>query len=36
MRLAVLADTHAPRYWKGCPPEVEGGRLLEATVVPVT
>jgi uncharacterized protein len=22
MRLAVLSDTHAPRYWKGCPPEV--------------
>jgi putative phosphoesterase len=20
--IAVLADTHAPRYWKSCPPEV--------------
>jgi uncharacterized protein len=27
MRLAVLADTHAPRYWKACPPEV--ARRLE-------
>jgi uncharacterized protein len=22
MRIAVLSDTHAPRYWKRCPPEV--------------
>lgn len=22
MRVAVLSDTHAPRYWKGCPPRV--------------
>jgi uncharacterized protein len=22
MRVAVLSDTHAPRYWKACPPEV--------------
>jgi putative phosphoesterase len=22
MKVAVLADTHAPRYWKACPPEV--------------
>lgn len=22
LRLAVLADTHAPRFWKGCPPRV--------------
>lgn len=22
MRVAVLADTHAPRRWKSCPPEV--------------
>jgi uncharacterized protein len=22
MRLALLSDTHAPRYWKACPPEV--------------
>jgi uncharacterized protein len=22
MRLAVLSDTHAPRYWKACPAEV--------------
>ena len=22
MRVAVLADTHAPRFWKGCPPGV--------------
>ena len=22
MKVAVLADTHAPRYWKSCPPEV--------------
>ena len=22
MRVVVLADTHAPRFWKGCPPAV--------------
>jgi putative phosphoesterase len=22
MRIAVLADTHAPRFWKSCPPAV--------------
>lgn len=22
MRVVVLADTHAPRHWKGCPPAV--------------
>ena len=22
MRIAVLADTHSPRHWKGCPPAV--------------
>jgi putative phosphoesterase len=22
MRIAVLSDTHAPRFWKGCPPLV--------------
>jgi putative phosphoesterase len=22
MRVAVLSDTHAPRFWKGCPPQV--------------
>ena len=27
MRVAVLSDTHAPRYWKSCPPEV--ARVLE-------
>jgi uncharacterized protein len=27
MKVAVLSDTHAPRYWKACPPEV--GRRLE-------
>ena len=35
MRIAVLADTHAPRRWKGCPPEVarrlrEVDRVLHA------
>jgi putative phosphoesterase len=24
MRIAVLADTHAPSRWKGCPPAVAG------------
>ncbi|HEV2824544.1 MAG TPA: metallophosphoesterase family protein, partial [Actinomycetota bacterium] len=22
MKVAVLSDTHAPRYWKACPAEV--------------
>jgi hypothetical protein len=22
VRVAVLSDTHAPRFWKGCPPQV--------------
>jgi putative phosphoesterase len=32
MKVAVLSDTHAPRYWKACPPEVarrlEGADLI--------
>jgi uncharacterized protein len=32
MRIAVLSDTHAPRYWKRCPPAVarrlEGAELI--------
>jgi len=76
MKVAVLSDTHAPRYWKACPVEVarrlegsdlilhagdvcrasvleelaafapvravlgllrvEGGRLLQAAIVPAT
>jgi putative phosphoesterase len=27
MRVAVLSDTHAPRFWKSCPPAV--ARLLD-------
>jgi putative phosphoesterase len=27
MKVAVLSDTHAPRFWKSCPPAV--ARLLE-------
>jgi putative phosphoesterase len=27
MKVAVLSDTHAPRYWKACPPAV--ARRLE-------
>ncbi len=27
MRVAVLSDTHAPRFWKSCPPAV--ARVLE-------
>lgn len=27
MRVAVLSDTHAPRYWKSCPPAV--ARVME-------
>jgi uncharacterized protein len=29
MKVAVLSDTHAPRYWKACPAEV--ARRLEGT-----
>lgn len=32
MRVVVLSDTHAPRFWKGCPPAVarhlEGADLI--------
>ena len=32
MRVAVLSDTHGPRFWKGCPPAVarhlEGADLI--------
>lgn len=31
MRVAVLSDTHAPRFWKACPPAV--GRLIEGADV---
>ncbi len=27
MRIALLSDTHAPRFWKGCPPSV--ARVLD-------
>jgi len=32
LRVAVLADTHAPRFWKGCPPGV-ARRLREVDLV---
>ncbi len=32
MRIAVLSDTHAPRYWKGCPPRV-ADRLRGADLI---
>ena len=32
MRVAVLADTHAPRRWKSCPPAV-AAHLREADVI---
>jgi putative phosphoesterase len=32
MRIAVLADTHAPRRWKGCPPAV-ANELVAADVI---
>lgn len=32
MRVAVLSDTHAPRFWKGCPPRV-ADRLRGADVI---
>ena len=32
MRVVVLSDTHSPRFWKGCPPDVarhlEGAELI--------
>jgi len=45
VRVVVLSDTHAPRRWRACPPRVaehlgvlhiDSGRLVEATIVPVT
>ncbi|PSL55734.1 hypothetical protein B0I31_10425 [Saccharothrix carnea] len=32
MRVVVLSDTHAPRRWKSCPPEV-AGHLRHADVI---
>jgi uncharacterized protein len=32
MKVAVLSDTHAPRYWKACPPEV-ARRLAGADLI---
>lgn len=32
MRIAVLADTHAPRFWKRCPTEV-AARLADADAI---
>ncbi|WP_116951751.1 metallophosphoesterase family protein [Jiangella endophytica] len=32
MRVAVLSDTHAPRFWKTCPPAV-AARLGEADLI---
>ncbi len=32
MRVAVLSDTHAPRFWKGCPPRV-ADRLRGADLI---
>lgn len=32
MRVVVLADTHSPRFWKGCPPAV-AGHLATADVI---
>lgn len=32
MQIAVLADTHAPRFWKSCPPAV-AARLEEADLI---
>src|SRR3954463_11863667 len=31
-RVAVLSDTHAPRFWKGCPVEV-ATRLRDADLI---
>ena len=32
MRVAVLSDTHAPRFWKGCPPRV-AAQLVDADLI---
>ena len=32
MRVVVLSDTHAPRFWKGCPPAV-AGHLEQAELI---
>jgi putative phosphoesterase len=32
VRVAVLSDTHAPRFWKGCPPRV-ADRLRGADLI---
>jgi putative phosphoesterase len=32
MRVAVLSDTHSPRFWKGCPPAV-ASRLSGADLI---
>ena len=32
MRIVVLSDTHAPRFWKRCPPAV-AEHLLAAEVI---
>ena len=32
MQVAVLSDTHAPRHWKACPPEV-ARRLREVDLI---
>jgi uncharacterized protein len=32
MKVAVLSDTHAPRHWKACPPEV-ARRLVGADLI---
>jgi putative phosphoesterase len=32
MRVVVLADTHAPRRWRGCPPAV-AGHLSDADLI---
>jgi hypothetical protein len=32
MRVAVLSDTHAPRFWKGCPPTV-ADRLRDVDLI---
>jgi putative phosphoesterase len=32
MRVAVLSDTHAPRFWKACPPQV-ALRLRDADLI---
>ena len=32
MRVAVLSDTHSPRFWKGCPPAV-AAQLARADLI---